>query len=930
MSDRVHGSAHKLASFAAAVALAACGGGDGGGGSSNGPPAAVTVSGVVADGPLQGATACYDLNDNGVCDSGEPTSGPSGANGAFSIDVAAGDAGRHRIVVDVPASAIDQATGQPVGQAYTLQTPATGDSGAPTTFVSPLTTLVQLRIDTARESLADATAGVQSQAGLAVSPLADYTADTSAAGQSAAALARVVVLAQLRLASTLAPDVVGKADISGATTTNADLEGVIRRDLLEQLPALASAAADPSVAAAPDAASRLAAIATAAQGVADAIAPPASELLQGIGLAKLPPDATPETPTAGASLRMFTFTDRDHWFFRALQASPENDTPDAQGRHRYYDVRSQSGIDASGLHRVDAWGFGASFERRDDLHWNGSAWVTCELGQRSWNTGRDATGFTRYDYCDGFEKGYNVRTPIAIAGQSIRDVIETKVRTFVGSESGRSYATFGPANLALLGSATFPTDAVLYVHANTAQETAASYDVQPTNVVAAYTAAVAAGGDARTASPACAAVTGANNASFLSKVHTLEDLVARNPGTPCIFNKGTNSDGSSLDPNEWWSNGTVGLGSVADAATQPAGTGNYYTTTAIYRLGFDATGNGVRYYSCLQRKADGSPRNCTAIGSGTYRIETLGDARVMTFAGMPAATQRTGFERVFVERGGDVYFGYRNVIGTRRVLGFNLAAANALFTQLGLQPLQPIPPASAADAAKAALFATVKGVWAIFDQNDAIVFRFGDDGSYVMAETEGDAARSSQPGLERGFVDVDPATHKVRRLIATDTNWESGLSHPGPGEDVIATITPTQIGDTSFTLTRLPNDPNGIVGYWAGARTGLNTQQVVFFPNGRVLLIDPIGEMAPSNAGSPCFVARQGPPGIEWASYTFDAATGALHVSGKQVDTNGCAGLFDSSAGGPGNTTADFVLTFTADKMQLTTNEGDTLYRIAP
>ena len=106
-------------------------------------------------------------------------------------------------------------------------------------------------------------------------------------------------------------------------------------------------------------------------------------------------------------------------------------------------------------------------------------------------------------------------------------------------------------------------------------------------------------------------------------------------------------------------------------------------------------------------------------------------------------------------------------------------------------------------------------------------------------------------------------------LISTSGGF---AQHPGPGEDVIATITPTQIGDTSFTLTRLPNDPNGIVGYWAGARTGLNTQQVVFFTNGRVLLIDPIGEMAPSNAGSPCFVARQGPPGIEWASYTFDAA----------------------------------------------------------
>src|SRR5205814_6523683 len=109
--------------------LAACGGG----GSTTPPPVqptSVTISGVAADGPLQGATACYDLNDNGACDSGEPSSGPTDAAGRFSFDVDAAVAGQHRVVVVVPATAVDKDTGSAVGTAFTLQSPATGSSGA--------------------------------------------------------------------------------------------------------------------------------------------------------------------------------------------------------------------------------------------------------------------------------------------------------------------------------------------------------------------------------------------------------------------------------------------------------------------------------------------------------------------------------------------------------------------------------------------------------------------------------------------------------------------------------------------------------------------------------------------------------------------------------------------------------------------------------
>ena len=57
------------------------------------PPASVTISGKAVDGALQGATACYDLNNNNACDTGEPTSGTSDATGNFSLSVLASVAG---------------------------------------------------------------------------------------------------------------------------------------------------------------------------------------------------------------------------------------------------------------------------------------------------------------------------------------------------------------------------------------------------------------------------------------------------------------------------------------------------------------------------------------------------------------------------------------------------------------------------------------------------------------------------------------------------------------------------------------------------------------------------------------------------------------------------------------------------------------------
>lgn len=189
----------------AAATLAACGGG--GGAATDEPvapapaaPAALAaIDGVVADGPLAGVAVCYDLNDNAACDAGEPASAPTDADGRYALSIPAAEAGRHAVVAEVPASAIDRDTGAPVGTAIVLLAPATGQGGSQSVFVSALTTLVQARLERDGGSLAEAASFVQANAGMALSPLQDFTAAPAGADtRLAATVARMATTAWYR------------------------------------------------------------------------------------------------------------------------------------------------------------------------------------------------------------------------------------------------------------------------------------------------------------------------------------------------------------------------------------------------------------------------------------------------------------------------------------------------------------------------------------------------------------------------------------------------------------------------------------------------------------------------------------------------------------------------------------------------------------
>ncbi len=908
--------------------LAACGGGGG----SDAPAAtSVTITGKAVDGPLQGAIACYDLNDNGSCDNGEPTSNPSDADGNFSFSVDTAVAGRHRVVVDVPATAIDKDTGAAVGTAFTLQAPATSSASA-SVFVSPLTTLVQAQIDTTGATLTAATEFIQSQAGLSVSPLADFTTASTAENRQAANVARLIVLTTQQQTAAVS-GVVGTADISGSAITAADLNKAITQAVIAALPTVAATAADPAVANATGEALQTA-LTAAAQTVVSQTGLTADSAAAAVGVAKLPADTSVETPVAGATLSALRYTNANDWYVRTLEASAADNTPDANGRVRYYESRklsSSSNFSSNGT--VQSWARNNTPERAGDLHWNGTAWVGCLLGDRYSGTVRDAQGRSTYEYCNGFEEGSSTRNAVDLSGQSIATVFTNTIKAFPGGAGGVAYADWGPSDVSVFGSATFPTGSKLFYQTNTVTKTAIGYDVRTVNEVRVFSADVAAGGDARAnASLACAAANVTD-----APVTTLEDMVARNPGVPCVFNRGGTAPDVSLESNEWWSNSTASLGVLTGAATRPDGTGAWYSTDLRLRVAFTPGSTSTTYYQCFSRASNGSTRNCTAIGTGSYAIQTLGDARVMTFTGIPASAQRLGYARVFVERGGKVYFGYQNAKGqVSNLLRLNLEAMNAVFAPLGLPPVAPITRPADFSTAKTEAANALRGVWGKADDTSAVVLRFADGGRFLLGEADAPDTSPGQSGTELGLFDYDPANGSLKTVREVDTNLTWGTSHPQAGDTLAVTATQLTFDGTEV-INRLTTGTSAeLTGLWAvGSATNLKTQHFAFFPNGRVLIIDPLGD----TSGGTCTTNRQGPAGAEYAQYTFDAATGAVRVFGLIYDTNGCAGFFDSVTGGSGtvtsNTEFNMTVVFSNNGAVGTFTEGATeggnsytLYRI--
>jgi len=675
---------HLAVCGAALLALAGCGGG----GSSTSAPTTTDVSTTVVDGAIKDAVVCIDKNGNGTCDAGE-TQGKTDATGKVTLAVPNADVGRYPIIAVVGTDATDADHG-PVTVAYTMSAPADQ-----TGVVSPLTTLVQQTVATTGASTVDAAKSVQDATGLTVSLFQDFTkaAAPTDGSVSAATVARMLVVTTQQKTAAIA-STLGTTAIDGATITQADLDKAIQKKLLELIPDLVTAVNDPTVVAAATPAEKEAALLALANTVlTDSGLTPAgvSTLVAINNQTSTAPTVAATTPAAFLQLHTLNFTNASNFFVRTLGGSVTQNTPDANNNIKFVDRRQRS---VSG--NLAKWGAGGDPWRGADLSWNGSAWANCPINFENTASVRDALGNNVYNYCGGRETGKSNRASFDVSGKTMKEVYD-QIRA-------AGYANLYVADTAVLGSATFPTGSFVYYQTTTPLTEALSY--YPSggtgtpggagNVVASYSIAVSAGGIASTqaAGTLCNSSETSTNGSDTT---TLEALIASKTGTPCIYAPGSfvynGVTYSSGDKNEWWGNSTVSLGKLGTVALNTGTAPGYYSGNTWLRVAFKGSGtNPVTYYACQERFNNGSTRNCTSIGTGSYTITTLGDARVMTFSNPPAQAAPLNYNRVFVERGGYVYYGYQSkpIVGISARL--NTAAANAFLTQLGLTPDDPSVP----------------------------------------------------------------------------------------------------------------------------------------------------------------------------------------------------------------------------------------------
>lgn len=679
---------------ATVLALAACGGG-GGDTTSSGTSAPVTaaatttnVSTTVVDGALQNALVCVDKNANGKCDTDE-VQGKTDASGNVTLAVPNADVGKYPILAVVGTDAVDADNG-PITTAYVMSAPA-DQAGV----VSPLTTLVQQTVASTGVSTTAAAKSVQDATGITASLFADFTKAAAPTDGSinAATVARFLVVTTQKQATTIA-STLGTAAADGTPITQADLDKAIQKKLLELLPALVTALTDPTVTAATSAAAKEAALLAAATAlVSDSgLTPAAVATVVAINTqASTPGSAGATTPTGGLNLDALNFTTAANYFTRTLGSTLAQDTPDSSGLVRYVERRRR--VNAG---NVATWGSGADPLRNADLSWNGSAWVACPINTENTSTVRDSSGNSSYTYC-GRETGKSSRVAFDVAGKTMAAVYAQVVAA--------GYTNLNIGDPSLLGTATFPTNSKLFYQTNTPLTEAISYypagaNSAPgtSNTVTQYSAAVAAGGtaSAQAAGVACnsveASATGVPTAST-----TLESMIAAKTGTPCVFGPGTFVYGGvtyTSDPsNEWWGNSTASLGKLGTAPVNAGTAPGYYTTNTLLRVAFTGSGtNPVTYYACKERFNNGSPRNCTVIGSGSYTITTLGDARALTLNNAPLQTASLNYTRVFVERGGAIYLGYQSKPIVTNKARLNATATSALLTQLGVPTDDPAVP----------------------------------------------------------------------------------------------------------------------------------------------------------------------------------------------------------------------------------------------
>ena len=232
-----------------ALGLSACGSSDSSDESPSQPATSVTLSGVVADGYLTGATVCLDMNRNKQCDTGEPTATTT-TGGAYELpDIPTADSTAYPIAVEVVAGTIDaDDPANPIASGYTLTAPAGKHQ-----FVSPITTMIQTKIDTNPTLSADEAEGaVKTSMGYSVdstvSLYTDYVAaKNDGSNPNAADYAQVHEVAKVT-AQVLEDNqaTLEAAAASAGLTTEEVLDSIVNIIVEQVLAELDSIAVDPT------------------------------------------------------------------------------------------------------------------------------------------------------------------------------------------------------------------------------------------------------------------------------------------------------------------------------------------------------------------------------------------------------------------------------------------------------------------------------------------------------------------------------------------------------------------------------------------------------------------------------------------------------------------------------------------------------------
>jgi trimeric autotransporter adhesin len=698
-------SVYATCGFAASFLLAACGGG-GGSTAASVPTTATTFTAI--DGLIKGAIVCVDANNNGLCETNE-TQGATLADGTVTLNVPTADIGKYPTLVTVPAGAIDQDDPtNPIAIGYTLKAPADNP-----TVITPLTTLVQHQIENGL-TIAQATKTVQDQTGV-TNAFANFVATPDA---NARVVAKTIVKLTQEKTIELA-SVKGATDsVTGNVVSQADVDKAVRAAIVNTLPAIVQtvsslaqtggACTDPTAAACKTAIGT--AVGSSSAGLQADTGLTATNAATQSSLAKLGSTQTvsTDTPTAGGTLKWFSFTDISNWYTRTYLSTATENTSSSAGETLYRDVRNTN---LAGT--TTQTGGLVNQGRTDDIHWNGTAWVAaCDKNFQNSSVRNGTTNAGTYNYCDGVSKGTSTRIKVDMSGKTIADMVAT-IRANPGKGDGGDWAAWGSSNgkaatqlaAGFSSTAVLPTGSYLYYYNSMPTEQAITYIISGGAASLTQTSvATAAGGDATLGgtTPTCAI---AVNQTFTTTT-SLDAVIAQNKGTPCKFGKSTitgsggiayASDTPSGTPNEWWGQSTLDIGSYCATTTCLATVTSAANATAFYtgrvniRVAFtgDTTNKQATYYSCQERYDGGNARNCKAVGSGTYAIKTLGDAKILSFVGVSSQASPLTYERLYVERANVVRYAFMGKLTPSNDVRPNLTAMNALFTVLGIPTVTP-------------------------------------------------------------------------------------------------------------------------------------------------------------------------------------------------------------------------------------------------